>query len=833
MVCVNNISLDYNFGFTMSNIEYFTAFARNGNSEVSLAVVNPEEKIVTVNGVTGPVTIPGTVQSESGGIVTLALTVKLGPGERLEQSQQNITVSVIDTYDYKVHDPATASITFNLKDVTYWYELVNDSVTGKASWVPADIIPGDSVGNRDGSHNRVFCGLAFWDSTTIPSLNYDPLMGHNGNHALQVTAIDGTASKELYFEEYDAITGTWGNDYDMTVKDGTVYVRNLTVTNVHSSTGTEDYFRYSYLYDSPYNEPTINFTIDDIDNPELEPTYMVYISAWPTAATPTLFAESFVLPANSVVVDTVFNSPGAKSVNLADFNVDLEHGTYAYEIEIHKYVDNNLIDWFALKWPYCLTIGEHSLHATMISDIQEAMLINFEILDACYDNNNHAPYQGGVNVTVDAFDNNLNKRASKTFNDVSVGDKVKNEVLANIQSYESEGLWRSIYTGEDKCWQEYRRDHKGSRMLATNITDYTLPWRAYIYIFGETGGFDIGHVSFGMDQHRYVGTYSSVEDDYDWDGDVLSYIWTFGSYPSTSMVISKGTLYSRITITNAADGKGRLTELEIFKMPVEYTQSGVLRYVYQFPFPELRGKHLIQTPIYDKLERFVYEDILLHRTLLAETMMKDAHAKRLTYADKEFNTKQTFSADYFGDNGDTKYYYKGLGEYNCYFFAHELLATVNEKYRRHKKDYFVRPAEFGRQIYLDHSTIQNLHYLKDTDLTTDFFRPDGVGDYDDEVWKTMLNSSYDSSWFVRKSLKFDFAVPTFFASGNVYECVCYTCGKDTGRWVTWGMDKNREFIANNCPCNMCEQERSIQWTFGGSEQPPPMYPPPITSAEEE
>ena len=515
MVCVNNISLDYNFGFNMSNTEYFTAFARNGNSEVSLAVVNPEEKIVTVNGVTGPVTIPGTVQSESGGIVTLALTVKLGPGERLEQSQQNITVSVIDTYDYKVHDPAIASITFNLKDVTYWYELVNDSVTGKASWVPADIIPGDSVGNRDGSHNRVFCGLAFWDSTTIPSLNYDPLMGHNGNHALQVTAIDGTASKELYFEEYDAITGTWGNDYDMTVKDGTVYIRNLTLTNVHSSTGTEDYFRYSYLYDSPYNEPTINFTIDDIDNPELEPTYLVYISAWPTAATPTLFAESFVLPANSVVVDTIFNSPGAKSVNLADFDVNLEHGTYAYEIEIHKYVDNNLIDWFALKWPYCLTIGEHSLYSKMVTADQEAMCIDFEITDACYGNNNHAPYQGGVNITVDAIDYNLNNRGSKTFNDVEVGDSFEGEVLANIQGYEEDGLWRSIYTGEDKCWQEYRRDHKGSRMLATNYTNESFPWRLYIYKYdGNLGG--TGHISFG-----YSWLYP----------DDTAYLWTFGAYP--------------------------------------------------------------------------------------------------------------------------------------------------------------------------------------------------------------------------------------------------------------------------------------------------------------
>ena len=662
MVCVNNISLDYNFGFNMSNTECFTAFARNGNSEVSLAVVNPEEKIVTVNGVTGPVTIPGTVQSESGGIVTLALTVKLGPGERLEQSQQNITVSVIDTYDYKVHDPAIASITFNLKDVTYWYELVNDSITGKASWVPADIIPGDSVGNRDGSHNRVFCGLAFWDSTTIPSLNYDPLMGHNGNHALQVTAIDGTASKELYFEEYDAITGTWGNDYDMTVKDGTVYIRNLTLTNVHSSTGTEDYFRYSYLYDSPYNEPTINFTIDDIDNSELEPTYMVYISAWPTAATPTLFAESFVLPAGSFVVDTVFNSPGAKSVNLADFDVNLEHGTYAYEIEIHKYVDNNLVDWFALKWPYCLTIGEHSLYPRMITDDQEAMCIDFEITDACYGNNNHAPYQGGVNITVDAIDYNLNNRGSKTFNNVEVGDSFEGEILANVQGYEEDGLWRSIYTGEDKCWQEYRRDHKGSRMLATNYNEASFPWRMYIYKYNGSPG----HISIGYSWYYTNG---------------IAGVWTFGSWPVRPTPVSPARLQVGYLQTGR-NNKLHTYQVSILQSKTENDQKLMANDAYSIKIPGKSAAKAMKESI--------------HSSYFLESFAAGILKMRL----EEAPTEMQYNDLYFAEE-QLKYQWRLGSDYDCV----RLAAYIGNKALpgRFPNDKNTAPFIFSSDILSDHT----------------------------------------------------------------------------------------------------------------------------------
>ena len=63
--------------------------------------------------------------------------------------------------------------------------------------------PGSAIGNRDGSKPKVYCGLAQWNSTTHPTLDYNPEMGHNGMHRLHVTHINGEEEQDLTFESYD------------------------------------------------------------------------------------------------------------------------------------------------------------------------------------------------------------------------------------------------------------------------------------------------------------------------------------------------------------------------------------------------------------------------------------------------------------------------------------------------------------------------------------------------------------------------------------------------------------------------------------------------------
>jgi hypothetical protein len=475
-----------------------TVKPRDGDSEVSICVFNPAKNSQGVN-------IPGVEKySPIGGKMFVGLKIKVGPGERLATALQSMTVKIQDDYSY-VGDPAFARYTFDLTTTSNWFELKNAG-TAFQKWEPAVIAPNDLNGNKNGSSARVFCKIFEWDTSFTPSLNFTPPMGHNGAHTLEIVKINGQDGNKALFQRFN---NGWQTAYEKEVQAQKAVVKNLVVTNVSTSNGTEDYFKYNPVPGSPYNRPVINFTIEDEGDPH---EYDAYILMWPTSITADVFSR--LTTSDAVAWDMSYHlGTGAISKTWdgslissqwAGHEADqADWGTYAFEICVYEYPDSNtkvedFTDWFYLRWPYCLQIDEHGLVninsgeyidyvdnltgktiKLPLSPVMQEMRYYYKLKDYA-DLKSYNVYNNKRIINITVIDNKMDElcptETPNNLNDINVmhnGDN-SNGLLAVSKDYRGNFNhyigWRVIFTGVDNCWTGYRRDHQETRVLATNTS---------------------------------------------------------------------------------------------------------------------------------------------------------------------------------------------------------------------------------------------------------------------------------------------------------------------------------------------------------------------------
>ena len=471
-----------------------TVQARAGESEASIRVVS-----LGSNGE------PGAEKYDPiGGVMYLALQIKLGPGERLEQSMSTVTVKAQDDYAY-TGSPASFTATWNLGNASEWWELINPG-TAQAQWVAASVAPNNATGNRDGSLARIYCSMKEWDTPFTPSLPFTPPMGHNGEHTLKIVQVNGVDGDELSFQHY--VVPTWQTAYAKAVPAQKAVVRNLVVTNVKTSNGTEDYFKYDPDPESPYNRPTISFTIED-DGAQHE--YDAYIMMWPTSVTGSLFQGLTTADAIAWTEDLHLNAgeysktwdgsliPDTWAGYAAD---ESPWSTYAFEVMVFEYPDQNAtrnqyIDWFYLRWPYCLQDYTHGVSVEEVTQLLSYHSFDYETgedlgyvdlttivghnLRCCFKLNDkcqsaaYGNYVAPSEIVLTPIDGNLNEHTFLTpfFDPIVPGIEYTDENNQGILAYSSDGYtdfadWRIIWTGIDNCWVGYRRDHLPSKMVAFN-----------------------------------------------------------------------------------------------------------------------------------------------------------------------------------------------------------------------------------------------------------------------------------------------------------------------------------------------------------------------------
>ena len=452
----------------------------------------------------GGLAIPGAPKSDPvGGSPWVALYIKLGPGERMDPSMSTVTIKAQDNYHYTVMPPAEMEEVVSLSDATQWIEEMNPG-TAQQYWKQATDAPNCSDGNQTGSETRVFCHLLVWNTRTEPSLPFTPAMGHNGYHTISISQVNGAVGSDLLFQHYNV--PDWQTAYSAPVTSQTANVKNLVITNVSTSNGTQDYFKYDPDPSSPNNRPTINFTIEDDGDPQ---QYDAFVLMWPTGATGSLFQQMSTADA----VDwTGVSHVGTGAVAIgwdgspvppgtAGYSADTAGwGTYAFEICAFEYPDDtrsqDASDWFYLRWPYCLTISndEHSAwsdDSLTSTGVDSKLRCNYTLRDAASqaaDPN----YQAPSSLTLTPIDSLLaEQNCTENVTDPTAIDTLHNGADGNgIVACDLTGnytaLWRVVFTGEDSCWAEYRRDHQNSRMLATNGLGEAMipvPWLAGIRLY--------------------------------------------------------------------------------------------------------------------------------------------------------------------------------------------------------------------------------------------------------------------------------------------------------------------------------------------------------------
>lgn len=460
-------TLTHTWGVSSDDSVKATVQAREGESEVTVRVVSP-----ATDG-QGRL-IPGPEKYDPiGGKMYLALQVKLGPGERLDQSMSTVTVKAQDDYAY-TGNPAAFNCTWNLGNVNQWWELINPG-TAQAQWIQATSAPNNATGNRDGLVAKVYCGLTEWNTPFTPSLPFTPPMGHNGAHTLKIVQVNGMDGDEVSFQHY--VVPDWQAAYQKAVPSQKAVVKNLLITNVSTSNGTEDYFKYSPDPESPDNRPTIKFTIEDDGDPH---EYDAYILMWPTSATGNLFQGFTTANAVAWTEDLHLGTGGMSKTwdgalipdgwagHVTD---EADWSTYAFEVIVYEYPDqyaarDQYIDWFYLRWPYCLYLNNHSITYQYPTDKVE-LWANYTLADRA-DELGYSNACIPSDLTITLIDDNLSERGNIQ-GEVDI-DGVERNILAYTSNASDDPLigWRTIYTGEDGCWIGYRRDHRPSRMLAYN-----------------------------------------------------------------------------------------------------------------------------------------------------------------------------------------------------------------------------------------------------------------------------------------------------------------------------------------------------------------------------
>ncbi len=492
------ITVTYEYGASsLSSIALATVEARIATSEVCFRLYQMNDSNPTVASLaTQPEINAGTV----GDTVAVVMEVKIGPDNRVARDAEGtllaneVQVLIKDLWEGYEPDKSRAQCdpTVALDWASRLSECQNVG-TPQASWnAGGDTAPSES--NLNAAKPRIFRAIVKkWDTRTGPGVTYfneatqqwtgfTPTMGHNTKHSISVMAIDGDATKtKIPFQQYTVATDGWGTATEVDVKAREVEVKNLVVSNVNATTGTVDYLRYDPDPDSPYHRPRITFSVDDTVFPQPDHTYKYWVMIQPTKDSgkelldlDDIYSYAYTF-AHGQMPPVVSEIEWVGTDSMDGEPDSAQRGTYTYDVVVEEWVGSTLIDRFAYKWPYCLTVDKHDTWVDTL-DSGQVMKFHYTLYDYCYydttlpNSKLHSPT--GVNVII--IDNELNERQLTNLianpNEIGNPHDGGGDGLVAYEASDSEviGTWRILITGRDECWVAYRRDHNPSLMLAVN-----------------------------------------------------------------------------------------------------------------------------------------------------------------------------------------------------------------------------------------------------------------------------------------------------------------------------------------------------------------------------
>jgi len=503
------ITVTYTWGdLDVEGVTTATVQARPGNSSAQVEVFT-----YTTDPDTGISTYAAERLAPVGGTVGLALRVHVGAGDRLARDAQDAlvatsgTLRVEDTWTYPENVSAQIEREVPLTSSTGWQELLSPGTENEA-WAPSDP-PTACDGTQAATRTFFYWVPEAWDTRKYPSVRYpgmtgdfDPPMGHNGKHAVTLAQInDVETTNGLTFQHHDAQQGGWQPAYESGPAPKEPDVQNLVITGISASTGTVDYLKYDPDPASPYHRPTVSFTFEDKgEDQQAAYTYHCWALIQPTRASGQEFldlgdiygyAYAYVQDTATPVTKTfdpwagkvcIWNEEHtAYALSGAD---EADWGTYTYDVIINKVDSNeNVVDVFAYKWPYCLTISndEHHVWVTETEQDESPFLIKSE-LKCNYILRDYADIYNYVNKSVPSEiklyvvdseltaypikDTVVNANTLNTLHDGIGHDGILADSVMNVHGFFE--CYRVLFTGVDNCWADYRRDHINSNMLAVN-----------------------------------------------------------------------------------------------------------------------------------------------------------------------------------------------------------------------------------------------------------------------------------------------------------------------------------------------------------------------------
>ena len=335
-----------------------------------------------------------------------------------------------------------------------------------------------------GWHRHV--GSAHWDETVTVCTRFywETWKSANGEgYQVALASMGDVDSLGNWLDQIrtDHLEIMSGGLHYVTPEPTTANVQNVVITSLNeTATSNQDYIKYDPDPDSKYHTPTISFTAQDKgDYAGHRYEYQIFLQPTEASGREKLFKNQVTqwLVGN---VDLAKGGPVTKSVPWNGSIKELpttanvaEWGTYTYDVQINEYDEiGNLLDWFAYKWPYCLSVSEAGIRTDITND---DCLPELRYKYLLTDNMNRDAKALSLRVVNADLDEDMPVEElpndSKSVNVDNVG--INNQgLLAYLSRNKKQGVDNSrvIITGVDNCNSDIRRDHLDSLMLPADIS---------------------------------------------------------------------------------------------------------------------------------------------------------------------------------------------------------------------------------------------------------------------------------------------------------------------------------------------------------------------------
>ena len=361
------------------------------------------------------------------------------------------------------------------------------------------------------SDDMVFYRVLYpWNTHKVTN-DGSKLWDHNGLHTVSLRSIGGSAEKKFRFqgtsEEDDVVRDSVTSEFP----DCTVDVENLVITDVSTSNGTSNYFRFDPEAEkgSALKEPTIKFTIKDDGDPGRY-KWKVFIRA--------TSEEDWSQTAEYSSIKGECDSPGEQEVELNKSvgSLDLPSqrglltawGTYAFDISVQKFDKNGVfVEWLSTIRSSSISIPKFMVDdsgqslktadGTLLVDEDNQLLRGHDLIMKETDEDKDASIEFYISYVLKGQRDAKGVELTLIKPDLSVAATISGQTSRNQPHFkfmheETQGTkgssWRGIIVPQDDYPANYR-DHKRRNVLAVNHKQQT-PVRMEFKInrWGESAG---------------------------------------------------------------------------------------------------------------------------------------------------------------------------------------------------------------------------------------------------------------------------------------------------------------------------------------------------------